>query len=138
MIQAIRNRTREVRIGDLLIGANHPVAVQSMTTTDTKDFEQTLSEIKALEEAGCELIEVAFLNAKAKDSLAEIKRQMKVPLVVDIHFTADLALVAMEVGADKIRINPGNLGGEDKLDKILDMAKNKGGCYPNWCKFGFS
>ena len=126
MIQAIRNRTREVRIGDLLIGASHPVAVQSMTTTDTKDFEQTLSEIKALEEAGCELIRVAFLNAKAKDSLAEIKRQMKVPLVVDIHFTADLALVAMEVGADKIRINPGNLGGEDKLDKILDMAKNKG------------
>ena len=66
MIQAVRNKTREVRIGDLLIGAEHPVAVQSMTTTDTKDFDQTLKEVKALEEAGCELIRVAFLNAKAE------------------------------------------------------------------------
>lgn len=121
-----RNKTREVQIGSLSIGAQNPVAVQSMTTTDTRDYHNTLKEIKALEQAGCELIRVAFLNAKAKDSLAELKRQMQVPLVVDIHFTADLALVAMEAGADKIRINPGNLGGEAKLDKILEMARNKG------------
>lgn len=125
-MQTAREKTREVQIGSIAIGGTNPVAVQSMTTTDTKDFDATMAEIKALEEAGCELVRVAFLNAKSFDALCEIKKQTKIPLVVDIHFTADLALKAMEAGADKIRINPGNLGGEDKLDKILEMARNKG------------
>ena len=121
-----REKTREVAIGDVVIGGKNPVAVQSMTTTDTKDFDETMAEIRALEGAGCEMVRVAFLNSKSFEALKEIKRQTKIPLVVDIHFTADLALLAMEAGADKIRINPGNLGGESKLDEILKMAKNKG------------
>ncbi|MBT3786686.1 flavodoxin-dependent (E)-4-hydroxy-3-methylbut-2-enyl-diphosphate synthase, partial [bacterium] len=121
-----REKTREVRIGDLIIGGRNPVAVQSMTTTDTRDISATMAEIRALEEAGCEMVRVAFLNSKALDSLKEIRAQTKLPLIVDIHFTAELALIAMQAGADKIRINPGNLGGEKKLDSILEMARQKG------------
>ncbi|MCO4784089.1 MAG: flavodoxin-dependent (E)-4-hydroxy-3-methylbut-2-enyl-diphosphate synthase [Candidatus Cloacimonetes bacterium] len=122
----MRHKTREVTIGDLAVGGRNPVIVQSMTTTDTRDFDATIAEIRALEEAQCEMVRVAFLNKKSYDSLVEIKRLTKIPLIVDIHFTAELALLAMEAGADKIRINPGNLGGLGKLDKILEMARNKG------------
>jgi len=121
-----RERTREVAIGDLVIGGRHPVLGQSMTTTDTRDFEATMKEVRALEEAGCEMIRVAFLNSKSLDALREIKRLIRVPLIVDIHFTADLALLAIEAGVDKIRVNPGNLGGLSKLDAILKAASNKG------------
>jgi len=122
----LRHKTREVRIGSMAIGGNNPVAVQSMTTTDTKDLEATMAEIVRLEEAGCEMIRVAFLNKKAFEALKEVKRRSRVPIIVDIHFTAELALVAMEAGADKIRINPGNVGGLAKLDPILRMASDKG------------
>jgi (E)-4-hydroxy-3-methylbut-2-enyl-diphosphate synthase len=121
-----RERTREVGIGSLSIGGRQPVAVQSMTTTDTRDLDATMQEVRALQDAGCEMIRVAFLNSKSLDALREIKRQIQVPLIVDIHFTADLALLAIEAGADKIRINPGNLGGLSKLDAILEAASNKG------------
>ena len=122
----LREKTREVQIGSLAIGGTNPVAVQSMTTTDTKDLQATMREIRALEEAGCEMVRVAFLNSKSLSALKEIKASTKIPLIVDIHFTADLALLAIDAGADKIRINPGNLGGESKLDSILNAAKNKG------------
>lgn len=121
-----REKTREVRIGNVVIGGKNPVAVQSMTTTDTRDMAGTMKEIRALEEAGCEMVRVAFLNSKSLNSLKEIKSLTRIPLIVDIHFTADLALLAIEAGVDKIRINPGNLGGEAKLDAILEAARQKG------------
>lgn len=121
-----RRPTREVRIGTLGIGGNNPVAVQSMTTTDTRDFEKTMGEIRRLEEAGCEMVRVAFLNSKSLESLKAIRAQTGLPLVVDIHFTSELALLALDAGADKIRINPGNVGGLKKLDPILQKARDKG------------
>jgi (E)-4-hydroxy-3-methylbut-2-enyl-diphosphate synthase len=121
-----RKLIREVRIGNVTIGGDHPVAIQSMCTTDTRDVRTTLNEIRRLEEAGCEIIRVAVPDDEAADALPLIKREMSVPLVADIHFHYKLALKAVDAGVDKIRINPGNLGGEDRAKVVTRAALEAG------------
>ena len=116
----------EVRIGSVTIGGDHPVAIQSMCTTDTRDVRATLNEIRRLEEAGCEIIRVAVPDDEAADALPLIKREMTVPLVADIHFHYKLALKAIDAGVDKIRINPGNLGGEERAKVVTRAAREAG------------
>jgi (E)-4-hydroxy-3-methylbut-2-enyl-diphosphate synthase len=119
-------KVREIRIGTVTIGGDHPVAIQSMTLTDTRDVRATLNQIHALEEAGCEIIRVAVPDDEAAAALAAIKREMRVPLVADIHFHFKLALKAIDAGVDKIRINPGNLGGEDRAKVVTKAAREAG------------
>lgn len=121
-----RKNTRPVRVGDLVIGGKDEIIIQSMTTTKTHDVEATVAEIKRLEEAGCQVVRVAC--PKEEDALAikEIKKQINIPLVVDIHFDYKLALIAIEGGADKIRINPGNIGRREKVEEVVKACKAKG------------
>jgi len=121
-----RKLTREVRIGDVTIGGDHPVAVQSMCSTDTRDLAATLEQIHRLEEAGCEIVRVAVPDEKAAAVLPEIKRNTRIPLVADIHFHYQLALKAIDAGVDKIRINPGNLGGEERARVVTRAAREAG------------
>jgi (E)-4-hydroxy-3-methylbut-2-enyl-diphosphate synthase len=121
-----RKPVREVRIGPVMIGGGHPVAVQSMTLTDTRDVKATVEQIRKLEEAGCEIVRVAVPDDEAAAALPAIKRAMTVPLVADIHFHYKLALKAIEAGVDKIRINPGNLGGEDRAKVVTRAAREAG------------
>jgi (E)-4-hydroxy-3-methylbut-2-enyl-diphosphate synthase len=125
--KSFRNKQiREIRIGDVTIGGNHPIAIQSMTTTDTRDAKVTLEQIHRLEEAGCEIIRVAVPDDEAAAALPEIKKNMRVPLVADIHFHFKLALKAIDAGVDKIRINPGNLGGEHRAKVVTKAAIEAG------------
>jgi (E)-4-hydroxy-3-methylbut-2-enyl-diphosphate synthase len=117
---------REVRIGSVTIGGNHPVAVQSMTLTDTRDVGATLDQIHRLEEAGCEIVRVAVPDDEAAAALPAIKKGTSIPLVADIHFHYKLALKAIDAGVDKIRINPGNLGGEDRAKVVTRAALQAG------------
>lgn len=121
-----RKDTRPVRVGNLVIGGNEEVVIQSMTTTKTHDVEATVAEINRLEEAGCQIVRVAC--PKEEDALAipEIKKRINIPLVVDIHFDYKLALLAIEGGADKIRINPGNIGRREKVEAVVNACKEKG------------
>lgn len=121
----LRENTKEVRIGDRVIGGNNPILIQSMTNTKTEDVAATVAQIKQLTEAGCEIIRCAVPTMEAAKALAEIKKQITIPLVADIHFDYKLAIAAMENGADKIRINPGNIGSEDKVKAVVDVAKEK-------------
>ena len=121
-----RRQTRPVRIGDLTVGDGNPIWVQSMTMTDSVDVEGTLKEVRALEEAGCELIRVTVPNEESAAAIPAIRREMKVPFVADIHFSWRAALAAIEAGADKIRINPGNIGSMKKVERIVVAAKDKG------------
>jgi len=121
-----RKRIREVRIGSVTIGGDHPVAVQSMTTTDTRDAKATVEQILRLEEAGCEIVRVAVPDDEAAAALAAIKKAIHVPLVADIHFDYRLALKAIDAGVDKIRINPGNLGGEEHAKIVTRAAREAG------------
>ncbi|KGP73178.1 flavodoxin-dependent (E)-4-hydroxy-3-methylbut-2-enyl-diphosphate synthase [Pontibacillus yanchengensis] len=121
-----RKDTRPVRVGDLVIGGSNKVVVQSMTTTKTHDVEATVKEIHRLEEAGCQIVRVACPDERAADAIADIKRQINIPLVVDIHFDYKMALKAIEGGADKIRINPGNIGKRRKVEAVVNAAKEKG------------
>ncbi|GAK04211.1 LOW QUALITY PROTEIN: 1-hydroxy-2-methyl-2-(E)-butenyl 4-diphosphate synthase [Geomicrobium sp. JCM 19037] len=120
-----RTNTRKVKVGNLVIGGNDEVVIQSMTTTKTHDVEATVAEIHRLEEAGCQVVRVACPDQRAADALAEIKSRINIPLVVDIHFDYRLALKAIEAGADKIRINPGNIGKRDKVELVVKAAKEK-------------
>ena len=120
-----RKLTRSVRIGDRYIGGDNPILIQSMTNTKTEDVASTVSQIKALEEAGCEIIRCAVPTMEAAEALRAIKKEIKIPLVADIHFDYRLALAAMENGADKIRINPGNIGSYDRIKAVADMAKER-------------
>ena len=120
-----RKKTRDVRIGSLWIGANHPVAIQSMCNTDTRDVSATVGQILALEEAGCEIVRVAIPDMIAADAVGEIKKQIHIPLVADIHFDYRLALRVMELGIDKVRINPGNIGEESRIKEVVTCAKEK-------------
>jgi (E)-4-hydroxy-3-methylbut-2-enyl-diphosphate synthase len=123
----VRNKpVREVRIGSVTIGGNYPVAVQSMTLTDTRDTKATLVQIHRLEEAGCEIVRVAVPDDEAAAALPEIKKNISIPLVADIHFHYKLALKAIDAGVDKIRINPGNLGGEDRAKVVTRAARDAG------------
>jgi (E)-4-hydroxy-3-methylbut-2-enyl-diphosphate synthase len=117
---------REVRIGSVTIGGGHPVAIQSMTSTDTRDIKATVQQIQRLEEAGCEIVRVAVPDEEAAQALPKIKKEIKIPLVADIHFNYRLALAAIEAGADKVRINPGNIGGEDHLKEVAKAAREAG------------
>jgi (E)-4-hydroxy-3-methylbut-2-enyl-diphosphate synthase len=119
----IRRQTREIRIGNVIVGGMHPISVQSMTNTDTRDVEATVRQIHDLERAGCELIRVAVIDEAAALALRSIRDKITIPLIADIHFDHRLAVAAMENGAQAIRINPGNLGGPEKLARVVAAAK---------------
>ncbi len=121
-----RKKTRTVKIGNVLVGGNNPIAIQSMCNTKTSDVEATVGQIKELEEAGCEIIRVAVPDMAAAEAIKDIKKQINIPLVADIHFDYRLALKAIENGVDKLRINPGNIGSEDRVKAVVEAAKEKG------------
>lgn len=121
----LRQNTKEIRIGDVVIGGNHPVAIQSMTNTKTEDIKGTVEQIHRLEAAGCEIVRCTVPTLEAAEALREIKKNIQIPLVADIHFDYRMAIAAMENGADKIRINPGNIGGEERLRAVVDKAKER-------------
>lgn len=118
-----RNETKKIQIGNRVIGGGSPVAIQSMTNTRTEDVEATVAQILALEAAGCEIIRCAVPTMEAAQALGKIKEQIHIPLVADIHFDYRLALAAMDNGADKIRINPGNIGSRERVRAVVDRAK---------------
>lgn len=121
-----REHTRVVKIGDRVIGGGNPVLIQSMTNTRTDDVEATVEQIHRLEKQGCEIIRCTVPDMASAKALREIKRQIGIPLVADIHFDYKMAIAAIENGADKIRINPGNIGGGDRLKAVVDTAKAHG------------
>ena len=113
-------------VGDVPIGGGAPITVQSMTTTDTHDIDATVRQIHQLEEAGVEIIRVAIPHEKDVQALGEIKRQISVPLVADVHFGYRFAIMAAEQGVDKLRLNPGNIGGRDKVERVVKVCKERG------------
>lgn len=117
--------TRQIRVGDVLIGGGAPVVIQSMLNTKTTDIEGSIAQIKALKTAGCQIARLAVPNMEAARSFAEICKESPLPLVADIHFDYKLAIAAAEGGASKIRINPGNIGGEDRVKAVVDVCKDK-------------
>ena len=121
-----RDHTKVIQIGDRKIGGGNPILIQSMTNTKTEDVEQTVAQILALEQAGCDIIRCAVPTMEAAKALKEIKKQIHIPLVADIHFDYRLAIAAMENGADKIRINPGNIGSTERIKAVVDVAKERG------------
>lgn len=120
-----RDNTKVVKIGNKVIGGGNPIMIQSMTNTHTEDVVKTVAQIKALEKAGCDIIRATVPTHEAALAFKEIKKQINIPLVADIHFDYRLAIEAMENGADKIRINPGNIGGKDKIKAVVDVAKER-------------
>ncbi|MFA4999072.1 MAG: flavodoxin-dependent (E)-4-hydroxy-3-methylbut-2-enyl-diphosphate synthase [Candidatus Paceibacterota bacterium] len=119
-----RRKTKIVKIGNLKIGGDFPILVQSMTNTDTFNVGETVRQIKRLEKAGCEIVRVGVPDLDSAKAIGRIKKQIKIPLVADIHFSADLAIESINQGVDKIRINPGNFP-KDKLKKVVELAKRK-------------
>lgn len=120
-----REATKKINIGGRVIGGGNPIAIQSMTNTPTENVEATVAQIKRLEAAGCEIIRCTVPTMEAAKGLKEIKKQIAIPLVADIHFDYRMAIAAMENGADKIRINPGNIGGREKVKAVVDVAKER-------------
>ena len=120
-----RDNTKVVKIGNKLIGGGNPIMIQSMTNTRTDDVEATVSQILALEKAGCDIIRCTVPDINAAKAIKEIKKHIHIPLVADIHFDYRLAIAAMENGADKIRINPGNIGSTDRIRAVVDVAKER-------------
>jgi len=120
-----RKQTKKIRVGDVYIGGDAPISVQSMTNTDTRDVTATIEQIKSLEEAGCDIIRLAIPDSEAASKVGEIKKAINIPLVADIHFDYRLALECMKNGVDKIRLNPGNIGGQDRVKVVADMAKER-------------
>lgn len=120
-----RDHTKTVRIGDRVIGGGNPVLIQSMTNTPTEDVEATVAQILRLEEAGCEIIRCTCPTEAAAKAIGQIRRRIHIPLVADIHFDYRMAILAMENGADKIRINPGNIGGREKIEAVVRCAKER-------------
>lgn len=121
-----RRTTRTIQVGPLLLGGQAPIVIQSMNNTDTRDVRATLEQIRRLAESGCELTRVAIPDLEAASALSEIRRGSPLPIVADIHFDYRLALAAIEAGADKIRINPGNIGGADRLRLVAESARTHG------------
>lgn len=121
-----RERTKVVQIGNVKIGGGNPIVIQSMTNTKTEDVDATVAQIHALEKAGCEIIRCAVPTIEAAEALGKIKKQIHIPLVADIHFDYRLAIAAIENGADKIRINPGNIGDASRVQAVVDKAKEHG------------
>ena len=120
-----REHTKTVRIGDKVIGGGNPILIQSMTNTRTEDVKATVDQILRLERAGCEIIRCTVPTIEAAEAIGKIKEQIHIPLVADIHFDYKMAIAAMENGADKIRINPGNIGGRDKVEAVVAVAKER-------------
>lgn len=121
-----REHTRIVKIGDRVIGGGNPVLIQSMTNTRTEDVAATVEQIRKLTKAGCEIVRCTVPTMEAAQALGEIKKQIEIPLVADIHFDYRMAIAAMENRADKIRINPGNIGSHDRIKAVVDTAKERG------------
>ena len=122
----IRKNTKSVKIGSQIIGGQNPIRIQSMTNTRTEDIKGTIGQIQRLAAAGCEIVRCAVPNMEAAEALGEIKKGITIPLVADIHFDYRLAIAAMEHGADKIRINPGNIGEAARVQAVVDVAKERG------------
>jgi (E)-4-hydroxy-3-methylbut-2-enyl-diphosphate synthase len=123
----MRRKTREIKVGNISIGGNNPIVVQSMTKTKTSDIPSTVNQIKNLEKSGCEIVRVAVPDLVSAKAIKEIKKEINIPLIADIHFREDLAIEAIKYGADGIRINPGNMRKEN-LKNILNLAKEKNVC----------
>lgn len=123
---AKRMNTKTIQIGNRMIGGGNPVLIQSMTNTRTEDVEATVSQIRQLTAAGCEIIRCSVPTMEAAKALEEIKKQVEIPVVADIHFDYRLAVAAIEYGADKIRINPGNIGAKERVQAVVDAAKERG------------
>ena len=121
----MRNNTRTIKIGDRIIGGGNPILIQSMTNTKTENIKETVEQINRLTAAGCEIIRCTVPTIEAAEALTEIKKQITIPLVADIHFDYRMAIAAIEHGADKIRINPGNIGGKDRVKAVVDAAKER-------------
>ena len=121
-----RRKTRQISVGGVKVGGDAPVVVQSMTTTDTSDIDTTVAQIHELEKVGCEIVRVAVPEQKSAEALAKIKSQIHLPMVADIHFDYKLALRAIEQGVDGLRINPGNIGGKDGVERVVKAAKERG------------
>ena len=119
----IRDLTKEIRIGDRVIGGSYPILIQSMTNTKTQDVDATVEQILRLEDAGCEIVRCTVPDMEAAKAIGEIKKRIHIPLVADIHFDYRLAIAAMENGADKIRINPGNIGSDERVRAVVEKAK---------------
>ena len=118
-----REKTKVIKIGNKVIGGGNPIMIQSMTNTRTEDVEATVEQILRLEEAGCEIIRCTVPTMEAAEAIKEIKKQIHIPLVADIHFDYKMAIAAMENGADKIRINPGNIGSKERVQAVVDIAR---------------
>lgn len=118
-----RRKTRQIKIGDVVIGGSAPIVVQSMAKTDTKDKKATISQIKRLEKAGCEIVRLAVPDKEAVDALGEIKKHVSIPVVADIHFDHRLAIASLEKGIDGLRINPGNIGSKERVKEVVRAAK---------------
>lgn len=121
-----RDHTKEIRIGNRVIGGGNPILIQSMTNTKTEDVEATVEQILRLEKAGCEIVRCTVPTMEAALAIKEIKKQIHIPLVADIHFDYKMAIAAIENGADKIRINPGNIGSRERVQAVVDKAKEYG------------
>lgn len=121
----LRNQTRSFKVGNLTLGGNNHVIIQSMCNTKTKDIDATVHQIHQLENAGCEMVRVAVLNEEDAKAIAQIKEQIHIPLIADIHFDYKLALIAIENGIDKIRINPGNIGSIEKVKAVVEACQKK-------------
>src|SRR5215469_1063558 len=127
VIETMRRKTRQIHVGSLAIGGDAPIAVQSMTTTYTRDIESTVAQIHRLEEVGCEIVRVAVPEEEDALAIGEIKKQIHIPLVADIHYKHSLALEAIRQGVDCVRINPGNLiNGRQSLEEIVAACKERG------------
>ena len=120
-----REHTKVIQIGDRVIGGGNPVLIQSMTNTKTDDVTATINQIKRLEQAGCEIVRCTVPGIEAAKALAQIKKEITIPLVADIHFDYKMAIAAIENGADKIRINPGNIGGREKVSEVVKAARER-------------
>ena len=120
-----RDHTKVIHIGDRVIGGGNPILIQSMTNTKTEDVAATVEQIRKLTAAGCDIIRCAVPTQEAAAAIREIKKEISIPLVADIHFDYRLAIAAMENGADKIRINPGNIGSRERLNAVVQTAKER-------------
>jgi (E)-4-hydroxy-3-methylbut-2-enyl-diphosphate synthase len=120
-----RRASKPLKIGNVIVGGNAPIVVQSMTKTDTRDIPSTVGQIKELEDCGCEIVRVAVPDKEAAESLAAIKRNISLPLIADIHFDYRLALAVLQAGVDGLRLNPGNIGDKDQVSKVVAVAKER-------------
>lgn len=120
-----RDNTKVIHIGNRVIGGGNPILIQSMTNTRTEDVRKTVEQIKALESAGCEIVRCTIPTLDAAKAIAEIKKEVSIPIVGDIHFDYKMAIAAMENGVDKIRINPGNIGGSENVKAVVDVARQR-------------